>query len=188
MVRAKGETDTALSESMKDHKFARKLQGFVVAHDVDKQRTERLLGDEKLQGYIDDFDFDGAKVGVDYKAALKQKRDNKGKLSAISGARNRFLYTLFNERASGISNRELAAALGIDEGVAKATRLHHGEKIWAMVKQKAEAGDPRALNVYKAARAAQRDEATRIHGTITIKDGGDSKPADIEANLGGLAQ
>ena len=140
-----------------------------------------------MQDYVDDFDFDRNEVDAPYMAALKQKRDGGGKISAISGAKNKFLYMLFNERESGISNKQLAAALGI-ESVSKGTRLNYGEKLWEMTKKAAQEGDPRALRVWKAARAAQRDEATRIHGTITIKDGGDSKPADIEANLGGLSE
>jgi hypothetical protein len=60
----------------------------------------------------------------------------------------------------------------------------YGEAAFKAMKQKAMRGDETALSGYKAARAAQRDAATRIHGEITIKQGQDSSPAVLDGNLG----
>ena len=85
---------------------------------------------------------------------------------------------------SAVSDEEVAAKLGLDP--TKGMKKSYGETAMAIVKEKAMHGDEKAIAAMKAAKAAQHDAATRIHGEIVIKNGSDSSPAVLEANIGGL--
>ena len=162
VVRAQRTSEDVLGETVADEKAARGLKGLVSWDAVRKQRNAKITGDEKVKSFIDNFDFSAD--------GLKEAK----------GASREFLKKMFDT----VSDEEVAARVGVD--VKKGVKHKYGEAAMAIIRERAEKGDEKALAVMRAARTAQRDAATRIHGEITIRSGFSASPAVLEGNVGGL--
>lgn len=157
------EAQKALKSTVADDNMRVKLQGLTSWDDQRKQRNAKLTGDTKVAAFMENFDF--SEEGI----------------KGAKGASKAFLDKMF----AAVSDDEVAAKAGVASS--KGVKQKYGEQAMALVKEKAMQGDEKAISALKAARAAQRDEATRIHGEITIKSGWDSSPAVLEGNMGGLS-
>lgn len=162
VIETQSAADKVMGDTVADKENVKNLKGFTAWEAVRRQRNEKLMADKRTASYLDDIDW--SKEGLEF-------------IERTSGAGKAFLDKMF----AAVTDEEVAAKLGIDPS--KGIKREYGETAMSIVREKAMHGDEKALSVYKAARAAGRDAATRIHGEITIKSGWDSSPAVLEGNI-----
>lgn len=163
LTEAQQGTETALGDTVADKDMVQKLKGLTKWEAQRKKRNEKLTGDAKVAAFMEDFDF--SEEGI----------------KGAKGADKAWLDKMF----AAVSDEEVAAKAGVASS--SGVKQKYGEYAMSIVKEKAMAGDEKALEAMKAARVAQRESAGRIHGEITIKSGWDSSPAVLEASIGGLS-